>query len=164
MLSDKMLEELNNQINAELYSSYMYVSMSAYCESIDMGGFATWLRMQAQEEVEHAAKIFGYVVERGGRVLLQPIEGPPTEWDSPLAVFEATYEHERKVTAMIDSLVDLAAEEKDHATSAFLQWFVTEQVEEEASADAIVKKLQMVSDAPGGLFMLNRELGQRGAE
>ena len=121
------------------------------------------MRVQAQEEVAHAAKFFGYVVERDGRVLLSAIEGPATEWDSPLAAFEGAYEHEQKVTALIHALVDLADGEKDHATKAFLQWYVTEQVEEEAAAKGVVQKLQLLQGAPGGLFMLDRELGQRGA-
>jgi ferritin len=163
MLSDKMQAELNTQVNAELYSSYLYVSMSACFESINLPGFAAWMRAQAQEEVIHAVKIFDYVVERGGRALLQPIDGPQTEWDSPLAAFQAAYAHEQKVTGLINDLVSLAEEEKDYATRSFLQWFVDEQVEEEASADAVVQKLLLVKDAPGGLFMLDGELGQRPA-
>jgi len=161
MLSDRMLNELNKQINAELYSSYLYVSMSAYFESINLPGFAAWMRAQAQEEVAHASKFFGYVVERGGRVLLMPIEGPETEWDSPLAAFQATFAHEQVVTGLIHKLVDLAEEEKDHATRSFLQWYVDEQVEEEASADAVVQKLTMIGDSANALFMLDNALGQR---
>lgn len=161
MLSEKMQEALNKQVNAELYSAYLYLSMSAYFESIDLAGFANWMRVQAQEEVMHATKIYDHINERGGRVLLFSIEGPPTEWKSPLAVFENTYHHEQKVTGLINDLVSLATEEKDYATNAFLQWFVTEQVEEEASAKAIVQKLKLIADAPGGLFMLDQELGQR---
>jgi ferritin len=109
----------------------------------------------------HAMKIYDFVIERGGRILLKAIEGPQTEWNSPLAVFEAISKHEQKVTGLINNLVDLAIEEKDHATNSFLQWFVTEQVEEEASADEIVQQLKMMEKAPGGMFMLDRELGQR---
>jgi ferritin len=119
------------------------------------------MRIQAQEEVTHAEKFYGHINERGGRVLMQPIEGPPTEWDSPLAVFEATYEHEQKVTGLINDLVKLADSENDYATKIFLQWFVTEQVEEEASANDVVQKLKLLGDAKGGLFMLDREMGQR---
>jgi ferritin len=119
------------------------------------------MRVQTQEEVSHAMKIYDFVNERGGRVLLQAIEGPPTKWKSPLAVFEDAYAHEQKVTGLINNLVDLAIKEKDHATNSFLQWFVNEQVEEEASADEIVQQLKMMEDAPGGMFMLDRELGQR---
>lgn len=161
MLTEKMQEALNKQINAEFYSAYLYLSMSAYFESIDLAGFARWMRVQAQEELTHAMKIYDYVNERGGRVVLYPIEGPPTEWDSPLATFEAAYRHEQKVTGLINELVNLAQEEKDHATYIFLQWFVTEQVEEEASAKEVVQKLKLAGNAPGALFMLNRELGQR---
>ncbi len=161
MLSKKMEKALNEQVNAELYSAYLYLSMESYFRSTNMGGFANWMRVQTQEEVSHAMKIYDYVDERGGRALLAPIEGPQTEWDSPLAAFEAAYAHEQKVTALINDLVDLAIGEKDHATNNFLQWFVAEQVEEEASADEIVQRLKMMKDAPGGMFMLDRELGQR---
>jgi ferritin len=119
------------------------------------------MRIQTQEEVTHAMKIYDFVNERGGRVTLSAIDGPPTEWNSPLAVFEAVYKHEQKVTGLINDLVDLAIKEKDHATNSFLQWFVNEQVEEESSADEIVQQLKMMEDAPGGMFMLDRELGQR---
>lgn len=161
MLNKKIEEALNSQINAEMYSSYLYLSMSAYFESTGLSGFANWMRAQAQEELMHAMKFYDYVNERGGRVILGPIEAPLSEWESPLATFEATYEHEQKVTGLINDLVNLAMEEKDHATNTFLQWFVTEQVEEEASASEIVNKLKLIGDAPGGLFMLDRELGTR---
>jgi ferritin len=156
-----MQDALNGQCNAELYSSYLYLSMSGYFQNINLGGFATWMRVQAQEELVHAVKFYDFVHERGGRVLLRPIEGPPTEWDSPLAAFEAAYAHEQKVTGLINDLVELALEERDHATNIFLQWFVTEQVEEEDSANEVVQKIKLMGDARGGLFMLDRELGQR---
>ena len=161
MLSEKLQDALNGQLNAELYSSYLYLSMSAHFQSINLGGFANWMRVQAQEELVHVMKFYDYVNERGGRVTLGPVEGPPTEWKSPLAAFEHAYEHERKVTGLINDLVDMAAEERDHATGGFLQWFVTEQVEEEATADAVVQKLKLVGDAGSGLFMLDQELGLR---
>ena len=161
MLNKKIEEALNSQINAEMYSSYLYLSMSAYFESTGLSGFANWMRAQAQEELMHAMKFYDYVNERGGRVILGPLEAPSSEWESPLATFEATYEHEQKVTGLINELVNFAMEEKDHATNTFLQWFVTEQVEEEASAIEIVNKLKLMGDAPGGLFMLDRELGAR---
>lgn len=161
MLSEKMQDALNGQLNAELYSAYLYVSMAAYFESANLPGFANWMRVQAQEEVAHTDKFYTYINERGGRVILRPIDGPPAEWDSPLAVFEAAYAHEQKVTGLISDLVNLAASESDHATNIFLQWFVTEQVEEEASADEVVQKLKLVGDAKGGLYMLDREMGQR---
>ncbi len=163
MLSSKMEDTLNNQINAELYSAYVYLAMSAYFEGRDLQGMAAWMRAQAQEEAAHAMKIFGYIAERGGSVKLAAIEGPPTSWDSPLAVFENAYKHEQHVTSLIHKLVDLAIGEKDHATKNMLDWFVDEQVEEEASANAIVQKLKMIGDHTPGLLMLDRELGQRQA-
>ncbi len=161
MLSEKMLKALNQQINAELYSSYLYLSMSAYFQSTNLGGFAKWMRVQTQEELTHAMKIYDYVNERGNRVVLKQVEEPPSEWSSPLAAFEDTYRHEQKVTGMINKLVNLAVEEGDHASSIFLQWFVSEQVEEEASADEIVQKLKLVGDDGGAIFMIDRELAQR---
>jgi len=161
MLDEKMQTALNKQMNAELYSSYLYLSMSAYFQSISLPGFANWLRIQAQEELVHAMKFYDFINERGGRVMLQPVEGPPTEWSSPLDVFENTYKHEQKVTGLINDLVNLAVKEGDHATNIFLQWFVTEQVEEESSADEVVQKLKLMGDAKGGLFMLDREMAQR---
>jgi ferritin len=119
------------------------------------------MRVQAQEEMVHAMKFYDFINERGGRVILEPIEAPPTDWDSPLATFEAVYEHEQKVTGLINELVELALEKHDHATNIFLQWFVSEQVEEEDSANDVVEKIKLVGDAKGGLFMLDRELGQR---
>jgi len=163
MLSTKMQEALNAQINAEYYSSYLYLSMAAHCQAINLEGFAAWLRIQADEEMIHAMKLYDFVLERNGRVTLTAIEAPPTEWATPLAVFEATYAHELEVTRRINKLVDLAIAESDHATNTFLQWFVNEQVEEEASADAVVQKLKLLAGAPGGLFMLDQELGQRPA-
>jgi ferritin len=161
MLSKKMQEALDEQINAELYSAYLYLSMAAYFESLNLAGFANWMQVQAQEETSHAMKFYGYVHERGGRVTLQAIAQPETEWASVSAVFEATYKHEQNVTARINDLVDLAIKEKDHATNSFLQWYVDEQVEEEKSADEIVQKLRQIGDAPSPLFMLDNELGKR---
>ena len=161
MISKKMEGALNVQVNAELYSAYLYLSMESYFKSLNLNGFANWMRVQTQEEVSHAMKIYDFINERGGRALLKGIEGPPTKWKSPLAVFETAYAHEQKVTGLINDLVDLAIKEKDHATNSFLQWFVNEQVEEEASADEIVQQLKMMENAPGGMFMLDRELGQR---
>jgi ferritin len=163
MLSKKMQDALNGQLNAEMYSAYLYLSMSAYLESINLPGFAAWMRVQASEEMKHAMKIYGYVNERRGRVTLTAIQAPPAEWSSPLNLFEDAYQHEQKVTGLIHDLVKTAAAEDDQATHAFLQWFVTEQVEEEASADAVVQKLKLVGDQAGPLFMLDHELGQREA-
>jgi len=161
VIGEKIQTAFNRQNNAELFSAYLYLSMSAYFESINLKGFAKWMRVQAQEEMVHAMKFFTHVVGRGGRVLLQAIEASATEWKSPLVVFEAAYAHEQKVTDLINSLVDLALEEKDHAGNAFLQWFVTEQIEEGASADDVVQKLKRVGDSPQGLFLLDQEMAQR---
>jgi ferritin len=161
MLSDKMRDALNAQITAEFYSAYLYLSMSAYFESQNLLGFANWMRVQAMEEVTHAMKFYDFVKARGSRVLLAAIEAPPTEWPSTLAVFEDAYKHERKVTGMINNLVDVAVSEKDHATNSFLKWFVDEQVEEEASADEVVQKLKLLGEAGHGIFMLDREMAQR---
>ena len=161
MISKKIEKALNKQINAELYSAYLYLSMVAYFESVNLPGFANWMKVQTQEELMHAMKIYDFVNERGGRVVLKAIEAPPTEWDSPLDAFEATYKHEQKVTGLINNLVNLAIEEKDHATNSFLQWFVNEQVEEESSVDKVSQKLKMVEKSPGELFMIDSELGQR---
>jgi len=161
MLSKKMQDALNGQINAELYSAYLYASMSAHFESVNLRGFANWMRVQTQEEMMHAYKFYNYVNERGGRVVLQAIDAPPHEWDSPLAVFEAVHVHEQKVTGLINDLVNLAVSESDHATNNFLQWFVSEQIEEEASAHDVVQKLNLVGEESSGLFMLDREMGLR---
>jgi len=161
MLGRKMQDALNEQINAELYSAYLYYAMQAYFESLSLKGCAHWMNLQTLEEMTHANKMANYINERGGRVELKAIEGPQTEWKSPLAVFEATYEHETKVTGMINALVDLALKESDHATNNFLQWFVAEQVEEEASADEVVQKMKLAGSSEGGLFHLDQELGRR---
>ena len=161
MLSERMEAALNGQLNAELYSSYLYLSMSANFQALNLGGFANWMRVQTQEELVHAMKFYDFINERGGRTTLQSVDAPPTQWDSPLAAFEAALAHEQKVTALINDLVDLALAERDHASNAFLQWFVTEQVEEEDSANDVVQKLKLVGESQGGLFMLDREMGAR---
>jgi|Deesub1362B_J571_1020462.scaffolds.fasta_scaffold00429_6 ferritin len=161
MLKDRVLKALNKQINAELYSAYLYLSMSAHFEAEGLKGFGNWMRVQAQEELMHAMKIFDYVNDRGGKVKLEKVEAPPSEWKSPLHVFETTCEHEAKVTEMINDLVNLAIEEKDHATYNMLQWFVSEQVEEEASAEEIRKQLEIIGEDKKALLMIDRELAQR---
>ena len=161
MISKKMQDALNDQVNAELYSAYLYLAMVAYFESVNLPGFAAWMRAQTQEEVMHAMKIYDFVNERGGRVTLKAIDQPPAQWKSALDAFGAAYKHEQLVTGRINDLVNLAAEEKDHATNSFLQWFVNEQVEEEMSVDNVVKQLKMAENAPGTMFMIDRELGQR---
>jgi len=161
MLSNKMEQELNNQINAEMYSAYLYLAMSSYFEDQNLSGFANWTYIQAQEEMSHAMKIYRYVNERGGRVKLAAIEEPPNEWKDAIAVMEQVYEHEQKVTSLINNLVNIARDEKDHATDNMLQWFVAEQVEEEANADEILQQLKMVEGKGYGLMMIDRELKQR---
>ena len=163
MLTEKMQTALNGQLNAELYSSYLYLSMNAYFKSVNLDGFANWMYYQAQEELEHSLKFYDFIIRRGGKVQLQQIAAPPTEWNSPLAVFEATLKHEQKVTGLINDLVDVAHEERDHATNIFLQWFVSEQVEEEESVGGVLEQLKLLGDAKGGLFMIDRELSKRGA-
>ena len=161
MISKKMEKALNGQLNAELYSAYLYLSMAAYFESADLAGFANWMRVQDAEERFHAMKFYDYIIERGGRVTLGPIQTPPSDWDSPLAVFEATLTHEQKVTGLINDLMDLAREEKDNASEIFLQWFVNEQVEEEDNAGKVLGQLKLIEDSPQALFMMDREMGQR---
>jgi ferritin len=161
MISKKLETAINEQINAELYSAYLYLSMSAYFKSVNLNGFANWMRMQEQEEQIHAMKFFDYLSERGGRIILKEIKSPRSDWKNPLDVFENVYSHEQKVTGLINDLVDMAIEENDHATSNFLQWYVGEQVEEESSADEIVENLKLLDDSRNGLFMFDRELGKR---
>ncbi len=163
MLSDRMQKGLNAQMIAELYSSYLYLSMNAYFKSVNLDGFGNWMYAQAQEELMHAMKFYEFINQRGGRVILAPIEAPPTEWEGPMAVFEDTLKHEQKVTGLINDLVEVALEERDHATQIFLQWFVTEQVEEEDSVGNVLEQLKLLGDAKGGLFMMDRELAKRQA-
>jgi ferritin len=161
MLSKKLLDALNRQINEEYYSSYIYQSMVGYFEDLNLDGCAHWMKMQADEEHLHALKIFAYVVERGGRVELFEVPKPPMEWDSPKAAFEAALAHEKLMTKSISQLADLAIEEKDHATNNLMQWYVSEQVEEESSVDDILRKLEMMGDTGTGLFLMDRELKSR---
>jgi len=162
VISKKVQDALNGQINAELYSEYMYLSMSAWFESENLKGMAHWMALQAQEEHAHAMKFFKFIIERGGQVALKAIDAPPAQWDSPLAAFQAVSEHEQKVTGLINKLADLAEKEGDRATAVLLQWFITEQVEEEASAAQIVRNLEMIGEQTGPLFMFDSVLGQRG--
>ena len=161
MLDAKMQKALNEQIVAEMYSAYLYLSMAAYFQSEGLSGFANWMRVQFQEEQFHAFKFFDFVTERGGKVELGAIDAPETEWASPLAVFEHTLKHEQMVTARINKLVDLAHELSDHATDNFLRWFVSEQVEEEDTADSIRQQVKLVGSDGQGLLMLDRELATR---
>lgn len=164
MLKANIQEALNNQINAEIASTYLYLSMSAYFEAKNFRGLAKWMEVQAREEWKHAMKIFAQVNDRGGRVILKQIDAPPSEWKSVLDVFEHVLAHEIKVTEKIHALVKLAINECDYATQAFLQWFVTEQVEEEATAMLVVEKLRLSGDSHVGLLILDGELGKRAAE
>ncbi len=159
MLKENIQEALNRQLNLEFYSSYLYLSMAAYFDSMHLKGMAHWASTQSEEEREHAMKVYSYIAERGGTVVLLPIEGPPSKWENPLAAFEEAYANEQKATNMINNLVDISVEEKDHATHIFMQWFVTEQVEEEAMMDQLIGRLKMAETQ--GLFMMDHELGQR---
>ncbi len=160
MLSESMVNALNEQITWELYSSYLYLSMATYLKARGLEGFARWMEVQALEELSHAMKFYRYVHERGAKVDLRPIDGPPTTWSSVTAVFEHVRDHERHVTERIHRLVDQAIEQRDHATTNFLQWFVSEQVEEEASAAEVLTKVTL-TEGGHALFMLDRELGTR---
>lgn len=161
MLNDRMQKALNDQINAEMYSAYLYLAMAAHLEVKGLPGMANWMQIQYQEETAHAFKFYRYVVERGGRVTLEKIDKPPFEWATPLAAFEGVIEHERHITDRINKLADLAVELRDHATQGVLDWFIAEQVEEEATAEAIINKLRLLGDTGPGLFMMDQELGQR---
>jgi ferritin len=161
MLKKKMLKALNNQINAEMYSSYLYLSMESYFQSVSLAGCAAWMRGQVQEELYHGMKFYDYVNERGGKVVLDTINRPDADWKTPLDAFEHILKHEQMVTSLINDLMDLASTEKDHATKIFLQWFVSEQVEEEASVGEIVNKLRLINNDSSGLFLLDAELGKR---
>jgi ferritin len=163
MLNQTVQNAMNEQIKNELYSAYIYLSMSAYFESTNLPGFANWMRMQEQEEKMHAMKFYDFIHERGGRIVLQAIDQPPVKFESPLDVFEKTLEHEQKVTAMINDLYALTVQEKDFASQIFLQWFITEQVEEEDNANRIIEMLKMIGDSRHGLLMLDRELAGRQA-
>ena len=164
MIDQKIQDVLNKHLNAEFFSSYLYLSMAAYFESRNLSGMAAWMRIQSQEEYGHAMKFFDYLHGRGGAATLAKIDAPKVEWASPAAAFGAAYEHECKITGLINDLVNLAVTAKDHATHAFLQWFVTEQVEEEATALGIVEQLKLIGDHPGSLLMIDRHLGRRGTE
>ncbi len=161
MISQKIQDALNDHLNHEIFSGYLYLSMAASFDQINLPGFANWMKVQAQEEFAHAGKIYDYIHERGGRVVFDAIDKPQNTWDSPLATFAHAYEHEQGVSKRINNLVDLAESERDRASKIFLEWFVAEQVEEEASVDAVVQQLKLIQGAPQGLFLVDRELGQR---
>ncbi|MCK9223716.1 MAG: ferritin [Candidatus Muirbacterium halophilum] len=161
MLSKKMEKAINDQINAELFSAYLYLSMSAYFAQKGLPGFASWMHVQYQEETFHAEKFFNHILERGGSIELQPIEKPVNTWKDTMHVFTETLKHEEYVTKRINDLVDLAIKEKDHASNSFLQWYVNEQVEEEDSVNDIINKLNLIGNQAGNLFMLDKEMGNR---
>ncbi|MDR2947096.1 MAG: ferritin [Candidatus Adiutrix sp.] len=161
MLSKKMTAAINSQVVAELYSSYLYVAMGAWLQTEGYLGAAHWMGLQAREEVFHATKFYNYLLERGAEVKLGAIEAPPFKWKSALEVFEKSYAHEQKVTALIHNLMSLAKAESDHAAEIFLQWFVTEQVEEESSVQEIIQKYKLAAGQGAGLFMIDQELAAR---
>lgn len=161
MLSKKISDQMNAQINHELYSAYIYLAMSAHFEDQNMPGFAHWMRVQSQEEVEHAMKFYNFIYDRNGKVILQAIEQPPTSFGSPLDVFQQALDHEKKVTGLINQIYSSADEENDYASKVFLNWFVEEQVEEEKSASEIVNTLKLIGDNKSAIYMLDRQLGSR---
>jgi ferritin len=162
VISKTIQAAVNDQINAELYSSYLYRAMAAYFESLNLPGFAAWMKVQAKEEEAHAQRFNTFIVERGGRVILKAIAEPPAAWKSPLDAFSAAYKHEQYITDRINKLVALADKQADPATTVMLVWFVNEQVEEENNARTIVEQLKMIKDSTGALFMLDHQLGKRG--
>jgi len=161
MISDKMCKVLNNQVNAELFSSYLYLSMSSWFSERSLSGFASWMRVQAQEELSHGMKIYDYILERGGKIELGAIEQPESVWSTPVEVVEEVANHEAKVTGLVNDLVDVALDERDHAANIFLQWFVCEQVEEEATVGEVFERMKMVDGNSGGMFAMDMELGKR---
>jgi ferritin len=161
MIKEKMEKALNDQINKEIYSSYLYLSMCAYAQSKGLQGIANWMKIQAQEELTHANKFFDYVHERGGKVLLRAIDAVPVEFGSVIEMFEKVLEHEQFVTASINNLVDISIEISDHATRSMLLWFIDEQVEEEASVNEIIDHLKLVDGNGHGLFMIDKDLATR---
>lgn len=161
MLAKNIENAINSQINAELWSAYLYLSMASYCHANGNPGIGKWFEVQFQEEQDHAKIFFNYVIQRGGKVTLKPIDEVPTTWESLLDVFSKTLEHEQKVTSLINDLYALSTEEKDYATQSMLKWFIDEQVEEEETAQNIIDNLKMIKDNGYGLYMLDKELGAR---
>ena len=161
MINEKMEKAFLEQINAELYSEYLYLSMKAYFANLNLNGFVNWMDVQIQEEHAHAIGMYDYVIERGGRVILDAIEKPESEWASPLVVFEAVLKHEEYVTSRINALMDVADETKDRAALAFLNWYLKEQVEEESNVGGVLAQLRMIGDDKNGLLALDKELSTR---
>lgn len=160
-IKPRMQTAINKQINAELYSAYIYFSMSSYFNNLNLSGFANWMQKQAKEEVQHALKFYNFIYERGGKVTLLAIAQPPKTFKSPLAAFQQAFRHEQQVTKLIHKLADIADSLKDRATLSFLDWFIDEQVEEEDSANQIVEQLKMIGSSKNGLLMLDQQLGKR---
>ena len=163
MIPQSVLKALNQQIQKELFSAYYYLSMSMHFQSVNLGGFAHWMRKQYEEETGHAMKIVDFVVQRGGRVVLEAIEKPEGKFKTPLDVMKLVLDHEKKVTASINAVYETAAKEKDYPTQIMLEWFIKEQVEEERSVEDVLNMLKMIGDAPAGLVMLDRQLASRGS-
>ncbi|MBD7914811.1 ferritin [Clostridium sp. Sa3CUN1] len=161
MLSERLLKALKDQVNFEFYSSYTYLAMAGYCESIDLAGFANFFRVQAKEELDHAMKIYDYIYQKNGSVVLEQIDKPKAEYDGIIDVFEKGYEHEQLVTKKIYELTDIAYEEREHSTISLLKWFIDEQVEEENSFSSLVKRVRRIEDNPAGLYLMDDELAAR---
>lgn len=161
MLKDNVLDKLNAQFNNEIYSAYLYFSMAGYFESQNLKGFANWMEIQAREEVMHSHRIYKYIIDKGNRPKMSAIDAPTHDWDSALEAMKDTYSHECEISEQINECVSLALKENDHSTNTMLQWFVSEQVEEEAVVDDIVQKLKMISGNSTGLYLLDSELGKR---
>ena len=161
MLSKKLLQGLNDQINFEFYSSYTYLAMAGYCESIDLSGFANFFRVQAKEELDHAMKLYDYVYQKNGSVVLEQVNKPQGNYDGIIDVFEKGYEHEQLVTRKIYELTDIAYEEREHSTISLLKWFIDEQVEEENNFNSLVKRVRRIEDNPAGLYLMDDELATR---
>jgi len=163
MIKDKVLKALNKQLNEELYSSYAYLAMSAHFSSLSLDGFAHWFRLQSQEEYGHAMKILDYINARNGKVSLMKVDPPKAGWKNPHSVFKEAYDQEVSVSKSINDIVDLALSEKDYATNNFMQWFVSEQIEEESTASKLLNRFNLIGDNKNGLLILDRELGMRAA-
>jgi len=161
MISKKMSEAVNEQLNFELYSSYIYASMASWFKNQNLEGFANWMNVQVKEELDHASRLYDFLHNSGGEVVFAAIPKPQTSWDGVVEVFETTLDHEGQVTTRINNLIDLALDERDHATNARLQWFITEQVEEESNVLAVLQQVKMIKDSPEALILMDRELGSR---
>lgn len=161
MINNEITKILNEQINKELFSAYLYLSMSAYFSDTGLLGFASWMKVQAQEEQAHAMLVYDFVINRGGKVILDAITAPKTEWKSSLHVMEEVLEHECFITASINNIVALAETHKDRATMSYFNWFVDEQVQEEASAQEIIQKLKLIGEDKSALYLLDKDLSTR---